>query len=176
MRKYSAPVYINGSRKLFGSRPSRVRALDNHFTPGVLSLQVMPRVLLLLPTTTYRTRAFMDAALKLGVEVTAAAERPSTLEAKNPSGLLTLDFFDPELAARQAQDFARDHPVDAVIPVDEDTAVAAASVAQALRLEHNPVSSVRIAKNKYLMRECLKNNGLKVPRYWHYPLTTPLVR
>jgi biotin carboxylase len=112
----------------------------------------------------------MDAALKLGVEVTAAAERPSTLEAKNPSGLLTLDFFDPELAARQAQDFARDHPVDAVIPVDEDTAVAAASVAQALRLEHNPVSSVRIAKNKYLMRECLKNNGLKVPRYWHFTL------
>jgi biotin carboxylase len=130
----------------------------------------MPRVLLLLPTTTYRTKAFVDAALKLDVEVTAAAERPSTLEGKNPSGLLTLDLFDPERAARQAQGFAKDFPVDTVIPVDEDTAVAAAVVARALGLEHNPVSSVRTAKNKYLMRECLKSNGVRVPRYWHLTL------
>jgi biotin carboxylase len=130
----------------------------------------MPRVLLLLPTTTYRTKAFVDAALKLGVDVTAAAERPSTLERENPAGLLTLDFFDPERAARQARDFDRDFPLSAVIPVDEDTAVAAAWIARALRLEHNSVSSVQIAKNKYLMRECLKSNNLRVPRYWHFTL------
>ncbi|HWP42074.1 MAG TPA: ATP-grasp domain-containing protein [Blastocatellia bacterium] len=134
----------------------------------------MARVLLLLPTTTYRTKAFIDAALELGVEITAAAERPSTLEQKNPSSLLTLDFFDPERAAEQARDFAKDFPVDAVIPVDEDTAVAAAGIAEALALDHNPVSSVRVAKNKFLMRECLRQSGLKVPRYWHFTLDDDL--
>src|SRR3712207_9376379 len=50
------------------------------------------RSLLLLPTTTYRTKAFIDAALNLNVDVTAAAERPNTLAAGNPSGLLTHNF------------------------------------------------------------------------------------
>src|SRR4029434_5731969 len=115
----------------------------------------MPRVLLLLPTTTYRTKAFLDAALTLGVDVVAASEQPSTLANKNPAGLLTLNFSDPELAAQQAREFAAEFPIDAVIPVDEDTAVVAASVAQALKLSHNPISAAVIAKNKHLMRDVL---------------------
>ena len=130
----------------------------------------MPRVLLLLPTTTYRAKAFIDAALRLGVDVVAASERPSTLEAKNPAGLLTLNFVDPEVAAVQASAFAEQFTVDAVIPVDEDTAVAAASVAKAIGLRHNSLDSVRAAKNKHRMRELLKLSGVRVPRYWHFKL------
>jgi len=77
----------------------------------------MPRVLLLLPTTTYRTKAFVDAALKIDVDVVAASEQPSTLANRNPGGLLTLDFSDPELAVKQAKEFAVQFPIDAVIPV-----------------------------------------------------------
>ena len=130
----------------------------------------MPRVLLLLPTTTYRTKAFIDAALKLDVDVVAASEQPSTLASKNPEGLLTLDFSEPERAARQARDFANQFPIDAVIPVDEDTAVAAASVAQGLNLRHNPVEAAITAKNKHRMRETLSRSGVQVPRYWHFSL------
>ena len=126
----------------------------------------MPRVLLLLPTTTYRTKAFMDAALKLGVNIVAATEQPSTLAAQNPEGLLTLDFFDLAQSAREASEYAAQHKVDAVIPVDEDTAVAASSIAQALGLKHNPVESTRAAKNKHLMREVLSRARVRVPRYW----------
>ncbi|HWX42564.1 MAG TPA: ATP-grasp domain-containing protein [Blastocatellia bacterium] len=125
---------------------------------------------MLLPTTTYRTKAFLDAALKLGVEVTAASERPSTLADKNPAGLLTLSFLDPERACRQAVEFARDYPVDAIIPVDEDTAVTAAYVARALGLKHNPVGSALAAKNKHRMREILESAGVPVPRFWHFTL------
>src|SRR5438094_36410 len=39
-----------------------------------------PRLLLLLPTVTYRTVAFVEAARRLGVVVTVASERPSTFE------------------------------------------------------------------------------------------------
>src|SRR5512143_2425610 len=130
----------------------------------------MPRVLLLLPTTTYRTKAFMDAALKLGVEVVAASEEPSTLAAKNPEGLLTLDFYAPERASHQAREFAERLPIDAIIPVDEDTAVVAASVADALRLPHNSLEAATTAKNKRQMREVLSRSGVQVPRYWHFSL------
>jgi biotin carboxylase len=130
----------------------------------------MARVLLLLPTTTYRTKAFMDAALKMGVDVVAASERPSTLTALNPEGLLTLDLFDPDRAARQATRYAAGRNVDAVIPVDEDTAVVASRVAEALGLNHNPPESTRAAKNKHLMREALSRAGVRVPRYWHFSL------
>lgn len=130
----------------------------------------MPRVLLLLPTTTYRTKAFIDAALRIGVDVVAASERPSTLENKNPAGLVTLDFLDPGLAAQQASKFAEQFTVDAVIPVDEDTAVVAASIAQALGLKHNSPESARAAKNKHIMRELLSRAGVRVPGYWHFTL------
>lgn len=130
----------------------------------------MPRVLLLLPTTTYRTKAFVEAALKLGVDVVAASEQPSTLLSTNPEGLLTLDLNDPARAREQAHDFASRFPVDAVIPVDEDTAVVAASIAEALKLNHNPVDSAITAKNKHRMREVLSQNGVQVPRFWGFSL------
>src|SRR5690348_17489615 len=41
----------------------------------------MPRLLLLLPTATYRTAAFVEAARRLDVELTVASERPSTFQA-----------------------------------------------------------------------------------------------
>ena len=134
----------------------------------------MARLLLLLPTTTYRTKAFIDAAMKLGVEVVAASEQPSTLAQKNPAGLLTLDFLDPEKAGREAAEFARQFPIDAVIPVDEDTAVVAATIARTLALDHNSVESVRAAKNKFLMREALSRARVRVPRYWHFSLDDDL--
>lgn len=132
----------------------------------------MPRVLLLLPTTTYRTKAFLDAALRLGVEVVAASERPSAMEARNPAGLLTLNFLNPDRAAEEAKEFAAEHAIDAVIPVDEDTAVVAASVARVLGLRHNSVESTQAAKNKHLMRQALSSAGVRVPRYWHFSLDT----
>jgi len=130
----------------------------------------MPRVLLLLPTTTYRTRAFVEAALKLDVDVVAASERPSTLAANNPQGLVTLNFNDPERAAQQTVEFATRFPIDAVIPVDEDTAVVAASIAQALKLSHNSVEAATTAKNKLLMRQVLSRARVQVPRFWHFSL------
>jgi biotin carboxylase len=135
----------------------------------------MPRVLLLLPTTTYRTKAFLEAALRLGVDLAVASEQPATMVDKNRSGLLTLDFFNPEQAASVAAEFAKLYPIDAVIAVDEDTAVVAAWIARVVGLEHNSVESVQAAKNKYLMRQMLTRAAVRVPRYWHFTLDDDLV-
>jgi len=123
----------------------------------------MPRVLLLLPTTTYRTPDFLEAARRLRVDVTVASEQSSTLESLNPESLLTLDFCDLEGCAHRVVDFAREHPLDAVVGVDEDTAVAAAVIAQALRLPHNPVLATVAARDKGMMRRLLAEAAVPSP-------------
>ena len=123
------------------------------------------RVLLLLPTTTYRTPDFLAAARGLGVEVTVASERASTLEGLNPEGLLTLDFRDPSASARRAVEFAGRRPFAAVVGVDEDTTVVAAVIARALGLAHNPVHAAMAARHKATMRELLREAAVPSPAY-----------
>jgi len=130
----------------------------------------MPRLLLLLPSTTYRTAAFVDAARRIGANLTVASEQPSTLEAANPAGLLTLDFQHPERAADQAHDFARRHPIDAVVGVDDDTAVVASVVSARLRLPGNPVEASQAARNKHRQRELLAKHNVPAPRFALHPL------
>jgi len=130
----------------------------------------MPRLLLLLPTTTYRTTAFVEAARRIGAELTVASERPSTLEAANPAGLLTLAFQHPERAADQAHDFARRSPIDAVVGVDDDTAVVAAAVAERLHRKGNPVHAAEAARDKHRQRQLLAEHGVPVPRFTRHLL------
>jgi formate-dependent phosphoribosylglycinamide formyltransferase (GAR transformylase) len=125
----------------------------------------MPRLLLLLPTTTYRTAAFVEAARQIGVELTVASERPSTLEAANPAGLLTLDFAQPERAAETVRTFAREHPIQGVVGVDDDTAIVAAAVAERLTLKGNPVAAALAARDKHQQRELLAKAGVPIPRF-----------
>lgn len=122
------------------------------------------RVLLLLPTTTYRAADFLAAAAGVGADVTVASEEPSTFENANPAGLLTLDFRDPAGCARRVVDFSRVHPVDAVVGVDEETALAAASIAAALGLPANPPEAAAAARDKALLREALQAAGMPSPR------------
>ena len=125
----------------------------------------MPRVLLLLPTTTYKTPDFLAAAAKLGVDVTVASEEPSAVEGLNPGGLLTLDFLDPAAAARDAIAFARTHPLEAVVGVDEDTALVAAVIARAIGLPHNPVHAAVAARHKATMRRLLSEAAVPSPGF-----------
>jgi hypothetical protein len=123
------------------------------------------RLLLLLPTTTYRTAAFVEAARRLGVELTVASERPSTFQGAQPAGLLTLDFAEPERAAQQAAEFARRHPLAAVVAVDDDTAVLAAAIAERLGLKGPPTAAALAARDKHLQRRKLAERGVPVPRF-----------
>ena len=85
------------------------------------------------------------------------------MESLNPSGLLTLDFDDPDSAAGEAARFARLHPIAAVLGVDERTAVVAAAVAERLALPHDTVGAVRAAGNKSLLRNALTAAGVPSP-------------
>jgi biotin carboxylase len=128
-------------------------------------LRPSPRLLLLLPSTSYRTAAFVEAARQMGAELTVASERPSTFEATNPAGLLTLDFQHPERAADEAGVFARQNPIAGVVGVDDDTAVVAATIAQRLHVKGNPVHAAEAARDKHRQRELLAEHGVPAPRF-----------
>jgi biotin carboxylase len=125
----------------------------------------MDRLLLLLPTTTYRTEDFLAAARTLGVDVVCASEKPSTLEAHVPDHLLTLDFADPDAAAARVAAFAGRRPLNAVVGVDDLTTVAAAAIAERLGLRSSAVAAVTAARDKHQMRQCLAAAGVPIPRF-----------
>lgn len=130
----------------------------------------MPRLLLLLPTSTYRAEAFLEAARRVQVSVTIGTEHtPEGLPVASEDVLL-LDIRHPQVATQTVAKFVRQHPIDAVIGVDDVTAVTAAVVAEALGLPHNSVASVTAACNKRQMRELLSRQGIPIPRHTVFPL------
>jgi biotin carboxylase len=126
----------------------------------------MARLLLLVPSTTYRAGPFTNAARALGVDVTIACEEQQTLMGLLPGALLTLPFGDPQAAAAAAVEFAREHPLDAVLAVDDGATEAAAAIAVALGLRHHPPVAVAAARDKLRCREVLAGAGLPQPRCW----------
>ena len=129
----------------------------------------MPRILLLMSTRTYRSKAFIEAARRLKVDVVVGSEQRQALATRMPGKTLAVDFRRPERAARKIAEFAREQPFDAVVGVDDDSTLVAAHTARALGLPHNTVESVRRTKDKYKVRRALAGAGLPSP--WFARLT-----
>ncbi len=125
----------------------------------------MPRLLLLLPTTTYRAEAFLGAARKLKLDVVVGSKKAAVPGDLGDAAFLPLNLHDLEEAVRSVVEFARTTPIDVVVGVDEHTTVVAAVLSAALGLPHNPVTAVAAARNKHRMRELLHAQGLPVPRF-----------
>ena len=70
----------------------------------------MARVLLLMATRTYRAKAFMDAARRLGVQVVVGSERRQALAGHTRNTTLALDFRRPDRAVGRIARFARELP------------------------------------------------------------------
>lgn len=128
------------------------------------------RVLLLLPTRTYRATDFLEAALKLNVEVVVASEEAATTADLSPRHTLVLDFGVPAAATKAIVEFAETYPIAAIVGVDDDTTLLATTASEALGLPHNPIASARATRNKYLLRQTLETNGVSVPTYQRFSI------
>ena len=133
------------------------------------SITLKDRLLLLLPTTTYRAGAFLEAAGELGVEVVVGTDRRQALADQAPGKTLALDFLKPEKAVREILEFSRDRPLKAVLGVEDETTVLAAMASEALSLPHNSVASVSTTCNKYLMRRILAETRGPNPSFTVFP-------
>jgi biotin carboxylase len=123
------------------------------------------RILILLPTTTYRAEPFFEAARRLGVEVLVGSDRCHELARIWPIQTLPLDLRQPEEAAAQIVTAVEQRPVDAILPVDDGATLVAAAAAERLGLPHNSVRSVEAARNKFLMRRSLRSADVLSPRF-----------
>ena len=123
------------------------------------------RLLLLIPTTTYRTEDFVEAAQALEVDLVIASDRPNVMSGEFPDHLLTLPFGDPAAAAREMRGYAARRPLDAVVPVDDATTVVASAIGEALGLRVNPLAAAQATRNKRVMRELLARAGVASPPF-----------
>ncbi len=123
------------------------------------------RILLLLPTRTYRATDFLAAAGQLDIEVVVGSDRPQTLSELSPRKTLTLNFRDPAKGMEEIVTFAGTYPIDAIVGVDDDTTILAAMASKALSIPHNTVESAYATRNKYRMRKALADAGIRSPRF-----------
>jgi biotin carboxylase len=125
----------------------------------------MTRVLLLVPTRTYRTGDFMAAAERLGVDVVVGSERRNALESLSDSGTLQVDLGDPARGAATIVEYARERPLDAVVGVDDGSTLVASAAAAALELPHNEFEAVQASRDKSVARARFAAAGLPTPRH-----------
>ncbi len=123
----------------------------------------MPRILLLATTTGYQTRAFGDAAARLGVELVFATDRCHLLEDPWQDGAIPIRFYDEAASVDAIVESARSRPIDGILVVGDRPTVIAARVAAALGLPGHRAAAAAIARNKQLTRERLRDAGLLVP-------------
>ncbi|MEO8897282.1 MAG: ATP-grasp domain-containing protein [Candidatus Dormibacter sp.] len=125
----------------------------------------MPRVMLVLPTATYRAAAFLGAVDALGVDCVIASDEAPTLAGLMAGRVLALDLGRPDAAAAAALAFAQQWPIDAVVGVDEASVVSAAHIAAALGVVHSPVAAVAATRDKRRLRALLDAGGVPQPAW-----------
>jgi len=130
----------------------------------------LKRLLLLMTTRTYRSRAFMEAAARIQVPVVVGSDRPQVLQAHNPAGHLTIPFADRERAVGIIAEYGARHPLGAIVAADDDGALLAARAAEALGLRHTSAASVAAARDKSRTRHALERAGLPVPWWFTLPI------
>lgn len=124
---------------------------------------VSGRLLLLVPTTSYRIGDFLKAAERLNVDVAVGSDQPGVLERFSKGRTVTVDFKAMDRGVAQIASYNSHYPLAAIIGIDQETTLLAARAAAALGLHHNAPASVEAAGNKHRFRVRMANSGLPVP-------------
>lgn len=123
-----------------------------------------PRIILLASAHSYRARAFLEAAGRMGVEVIKGVDVPPAMIGL-ANGPLPLDIRDIERSARDIVAFAQEKSVQAIIPADDSATLLAARAAGLLGLPHNSPESVEATRSKYRMRQLFAEGGVPCPEF-----------
>jgi hypothetical protein len=124
-----------------------------------------PRVLLAATTTGYQTRAFRQAAERLGVHLALATDRCRTLEDPWRDAAIPVRFHDEAGSVRAIVREAARHPFRGVLAVGDRPVTLAARAAGALDLPWHPLAAARACRSKLETRRRLRMAGLPVPWY-----------
>src|SRR6195256_4720920 len=108
----------------------------------------MTRVLVLATTTGYQTRAFGEAAERLGVELVFATDRCHLIEDPWQDGAIPIRFYDEDASVAAILESATRRPVDGLVVVGDRPTVIAARVAERLGLAWHPAEGATAARHK----------------------------
>ena len=133
----------------------------------------MSRVMLLIPTASYRAPDFMSAADKLGLDVVVASDVDQPLADMYPGRWLTLPYHDVERGAQSVARFADRVPLDAVVAVDDPGTMLAAHASAELKLTGNSPESVIGTRDKSALRRALDSHGVLSPAWRVYGFEDP---
>jgi biotin carboxylase len=125
----------------------------------------VPRILLLLPTATYRAADFVSAAGRLGVDVVVGSEHRQAMSDSMGDRAVVIPLADVDAAVDAVVSLHRRAPLDAVLAVDDQGVAIAAAAAARLGFRHNSPDAVAAARDKTLMRERLGAASLPQPAY-----------
>ena len=126
---------------------------------------VVSRVLLLVPTASYRAADFQLAAARLGATVVIGTDRDLAISRFADDRCLVVDMNRPEEAAAVIERCHERAPLDAVVGVDEQGVLAASVAAARLGLRGNDPSSVARTRDKAAMRAAFETDGVPQPRF-----------
>lgn len=133
--------------------------------PSLTDRDDQDRLLLLIPTTSYRVADFLEAAHRLGVDVAVGSNQRQVLEGFSDGRTTTINFQDLEEGVLEICAYAKNYPLRAVLGVDEGTTVLASKASKALGLTHNPPKSVEATANKLRFRTAIANSALLKPQF-----------
>ena len=118
---------------------------------------------------TYRAGAFLGAARRLDLEVVVGIDLPETLSEywHVPLGV---DFTNPQESVQTIVEYAREHPITAILAVDDGATELAALASAALGLAHNSPRAAEAARDKLLMRTLMSQGGAPCPVFRPFSL------
>ena len=125
----------------------------------------MPRILLLLPSATYRASDFLASAARLGVDVVVGSEHRQAMAASMGDRAMLIPLGSPELAAEAIMALHHRTPLDAVLAVDDQGIEVAARASQHLGFRHNSPDAVTATRDKGVMRHRLAMASLPQPAF-----------
>ena len=125
----------------------------------------MARLLLLLPTATYRAPDFLAAAHALGVDVVVGSERRQAMASAMGDRALVVELGHPARAVEAIAELHRRAPIDGIVGVDDQAVLVAALAAARLGFRHNSPAAVSITRDKIAMRRALAAVGVAQPDF-----------
>jgi biotin carboxylase len=132
-------------------------------------MELVPRRLLLFAATTgYQIRVFAEAARRLGVDATLAADRCNRLDDPWGDHSIAVKF---DYRMPQSVETFRGMRFDGVAAVGDRPAALAAEVAAMLGIPFHPPAAAYACQDKFLARQLYQAAGLPVPAYFRAALT-----
>jgi biotin carboxylase len=131
----------------------------------------MARVLLLVPSATYRAADFVAAAKAIGAEIVVASDFAPVIPDATGTRSIAVPLDDPEAAATAIVELDERRGVGAVVALDDRGVLVAARAAAQLGLPHNSPEAVARTRDKEAMRNALAAGEVPQPRY--APLDDP---